>query len=156
MDGFWDDDWGYRLSLWVETEKKFSEFTAALQEILGTAIVDNRVTIGGIACDIATLDQSVIAPTYEGIPERNYPYVIHVPVGTDLIWSAIDKPFAIGLMLSMKHRFQCNVLAIADDDFFVGFSGSNQPFFINIKYKPWSYELSAFTRGQRKVEVSFL
>lgn len=154
MSEFWDDDWDYEISLWVQSEKSFDEFVGALRKILDVAFDENHFSIGNIDCEVGR--PVGLAPKFDGVPDETYSYVISVPISTELIWSAINKSFVMGLALSIKYAFKCKYLITTDDDFFIAFSGSQEPLYLNTKYRPWSKELSVFVDEKKKIELSLI
>ena len=152
MSDFWDDDWDYDVNLWVQTEKTLDEFVYAIKKILGISFDKNNFTVGNINCEI--INAIDFPSRFEGVPEETYSYVIRIPTCTGLIWSSIDKPFIMGLALSIQYAFKCKYLITADDDFFIAFSGSAEPLYLNTRYRPWSKELSVFSENQKKIELS--
>jgi len=70
-----------------------------------------------------------------------------------LIWGCFDQQFAFALTLGLRTKFSCRYMVTADDDFFIAYSGTNLPMYINTSYKPWtSGELAAF-RQLENIEV---
>ncbi len=155
MSEYWDDDWDYEICIWVQVDKSFEEFVASMKKLIAPISFDeSNFSLGKIGCRIERNTNT--SPVFDGVPEEEYFYLIKIPISTDLIWSAFDKPFAMGLVLTMKHSFRCKYLITADDDFFVTFSGSSQPWYINTRYRPWGAELQTFLEDQETIELSVL
>lgn len=155
MAEYWDDDWDYQICIWVQTDKSFEEFVRSVKKILDPIeFRGSKFSLGMIDCMIEK--KSDLIPAFNGVPSEEYSYVIKVPIGTELIWSSFDKSFVMGLALTLKQTCRCKYLIIADDDFFVAFSGSSLPLYINKQYRPWSNELHVFLEGQKVIELSIL
>jgi len=150
---FFDEEYGYDLLIWVETSKSFNEFESSLAHIIDPISIDNhKFKLGAIDCEIRKVNPGD-APTFPEIPSAEYLYCVIVPKVDYLIWGCIDLHFAFALTLGLRTKFSCRYMVTAEDDFFIAYSGTNLPMYLNIFYEPWvSGELNAF-RQLENIEV---
>jgi hypothetical protein len=153
QEAYFDEENGYDILIWVESTKSFVEFEVSLSHIINPISIENhKFKLGAIECQILSLNPDE-APTFTNIPSAEYHYCIVVPKLDYLIWGCFDLQFAFALTLGLRTRFSCRYMVTAGDDFFVAYSGTNLPLYINTRYKPWtSGELVAF-RQLDNVEV---
>ena len=150
---YFDEEYGYELLIWVETAKSITEFESSLSHILDPIpIEDHKFNLGAIKCEIRNLTPHD-APTFPAIPSAIYRYCIVVPIVDYLIWGCIDRQFAFALTLGIRTKFSCRYMVTADDDFFVAFSGTNLPMYLNTCYKPWVTGDLALFRQAENIEV---
>jgi hypothetical protein len=148
-----DEEDGYDLLVWVETTKSLDEFESSLAQIIAPIQIDNhKFKLGAIGCEIRGVD-SMEAPIFPAIPAAEYRYCVIVPKVDYLIWGCFDHLFAFSITLGLRTKFSCRYMVTANDDFFVAYSGTHLPMYLNTLYEPWvSGELIAF-RLPENIEV---
>jgi hypothetical protein len=148
-----DDDWDYEIWIWVETEKSLAQFEESLARIIAPVTLDNHeFSLGAINCKVLPTEEQ--PPSFPGVPNAHYSFIIIVPVVTYIIWSLFDKQFALSLTVGMRTKFNCRYLVTADEEMFVMYSGTNLPIYINRKYAAWqSGELDQFLQEGNTVEL---
>ncbi|MGI8732840.1 MAG: hypothetical protein ACR2LM_06015 [Pyrinomonadaceae bacterium] len=151
QEEYFDEEYGYDIMIWVETTKSFVEFEASLSHIIDPVPIENhKFKLGAIGCEIRSVNPNQ-APTFPDIPSAEYRYCIAVPKSDLLIWGCFDHQFAFALTLGLRTRFSCRYMVTAEDDFFIAYSGTNLPMYLNTYYKPWaSGELAAFRELENK------
>lgn len=150
---FFDEEYGYDLLVWVETSKSFDEFESSFAHIIDPISIEkHKFKLGAIDCEIRSVNPGD-APTFPGIPSAEYRYCVIVPKVDYLIWGCFDHQFAFAMTLGLRTKFSCRYMVTANEDFFVAYSGTNLPMYLNTSYKPWvSGELIAF-RQLENIEV---
>ena len=150
---FFDEEYGYDLLVWVETSKSFDEFESSLTQIINPITIEkHKFKLGAIDCEIRSVNPGD-APTFPEIPSAEYHYCVMVPKVDYLIWGFVDLQFAFALTLGLRTKFSCRYMVTAEDDFFIAYSGTNLPMYLNTFYEPWvSGELNAF-RQLENIEV---
>jgi len=153
QEEYFDEEYGYDIMIWVESTKSFVEFEASLAHILAPVRIENhKFNLGAIECEIRSVNPNE-APMFPDIPSAEYRYCIVVPKVDHLIWGCFDQQFAFALSLGLRTKFSCRYMVTAQDAFFIAYSGTNLPMYINTFYKPWtSGELAAF-RQLENIEV---
>jgi hypothetical protein len=129
----YDDSCEHELSIWVSTVKSHEEFVEALEKIIyPVPILNGKFSVGGIEAEIKDVKEQ--PPSYLGVPSPAYSYVIVIASTPYLIWGAIDKRFVYALTLGLRTKFLCKYLVTAEPNFFVMYSGSHEPYYINLNY----------------------
>src|SRR4051812_19231834 len=137
MKAPWDDDEPYDFSVWVESTKSLSDFEAIVGNVIAPVeIHDHKFAIGESECTIRPIGEDQ-PPSFPGVPVAQYGFRIDVPTQPWDFWGSIDRIIPFALSAGLRGKFSCKYLITADDDFFVLFSGTNQPRYYNSLFPPF-------------------
>ncbi len=129
-----DDDWEQDLSIWVVTDKSRNAFLESLAEIISPIEISNgKFNLGAIECEVKNSKKQ--PNNYEGIPTHLYAFEVNVTTTPYLIWGVFDKKFIYALTLGLRTKFNCQYLITTDSDEFVMYSGTNEPYYVNLNYR---------------------
>jgi hypothetical protein len=133
----WDDDEPYQLNVWVESTRSQSEFERVLTSAIEPLEVrDHRFSFLDVHCAVhAIADEQ--PPTFAGVPTARYSFRIDVPTKSWDFSGAFDRIIPFAVASGLRGKFSCRYLITADLNFFVLFSGTNQPFYYNDLFPPF-------------------
>ena len=148
-----DEDWDYEIWIWVETDKSLAQFEESLAKIIAPVTLNNHeFSVGAINCRVLAAEQH--PPSFPGVPDAQYSFIIVVPVVTYIIWGLFDKQFALSLTVGMRTSFNCRYLVTAEEEMLIMYSGTNLPMYINRKYEAWQRgELNQYLQRGNIVEL---
>ena len=127
----WDDDEPYQLNLWVESTKSAEEFERVLGSVVEPLeIHDHTFRFGNVDCAIYTVAESQ-PPRFSDIPVAHYSFRIDVPAYPWDFWGWFNHIIPFAVAGGLRGKFSCRYLITAEPDFFVLFSGTNQPSYYN-------------------------
>ena len=131
----WDDDEPYDLNVWIESTKSLEEFEHTLGRVIAPLEIRNhRFSLGEIDCAVHTVEtQPRIFPD---VPTARYAFRINVPTKPWDFWGSFDRILPFAIASGLRGKFSCRYLVTAGLDFFVLFSGTNQPFYYNDLFPP--------------------
>ena len=133
----WDDDEPYDLNVWVETTKPPVEFERVLASAIAPLeIRDHRFSLLDIDCSVHAIGEAQ-PPNFPGVPETRYSFRIDVPTKPWDFSGVFDRVLPFAVASSLRGKFSCRYLVTAELDFFVLFSGTNQPFYYNDLFPPF-------------------
>lgn len=128
-----DEDLEEDLSIWVCTDKTLVEFEKSVSTIIEPVqVVNRKFNIGAIEIYIKEVESQ--PKSYVGIPQKKYSFEIVIPTTPYLIWSIFDKRVVYALTLGLRTKFCCSYLVSTCSEEFVFYSGTNEPYYLNLNY----------------------